>query len=239
MTPQCLAARLSTSGAPLSPPLDPGTWASGVPRGWWHRVLMAAPILRTDRLLLVPLADRHLELEVALDSDPEVMRYLGGRARSPEEVTASHARRMALGRQVDGLGFWMAFGSGGEALGTTPPAGEEDGEFVGLMMLPPAHGPDQPDDPSVSDLGYRIVRRFWRMGLATEASRALLRQAFDSVGQSRVIAQTKSVNAGSRGVMETLGLRYVRTYFSYDDEEGAELGEVEYEMTREMWESAR
>jgi len=202
---------------------------------------MAAPILRTDRLLLVPLADRHLDLEVRLDSDPEVMRYLEGRARSREEVTASHDRRMALGRQVDGLGFWMAFGSdAGGSLGTTPPAAEEDGEFVGLMMLPPAHGPDQPDDPSVSDLGYRIVRRFWRMGVATEASRALLRQAFDSVGQSRVIAQTKTVNAGSRGVMETLGLRYVRTYFSYVDEEvpGAELGEVEYEMTREMWESA-
>jgi RimJ/RimL family protein N-acetyltransferase len=202
---------------------------------------MAAPILRTDRLLLVPLADRHLELEVRLDSDPEVMRYLEGRARSREEVTASHDRRMALGRQVDGLGFWMAFGSdAGGSLGTTPPPAEEDGEFVGLMMLPPAHGPDQPDDPSVSDLGYRIVRRFWRMGVATEASRALLRHAFDTVGQSRVIAQTKTVNAGSRGVMETLGLRYVRTFFSYVDEEvrGAELGEVEYEMTREMWESA-
>jgi hypothetical protein len=31
---------------------------------------MAAPTLRSDRLLLVPLADRHLELEVALDADP-------------------------------------------------------------------------------------------------------------------------------------------------------------------------
>lgn len=200
---------------------------------------MPSPILRTDRLLMVPLDDRHLELEVRLDSDPEVMRYLGGRARSREEVTASHDRRMALGSQVDGLGFWMAFGSDVGAPAAVPPRAEEDGEFVGLMMLPPAHGPDQPDDPSVSDLGYRIVRRFWRMGVATEASRALLAHAFDSVGQSRVIAQTKTVNAGSRGVMESLGLRYVRTYFSYDDEEvpGAELGEVEYEMTREMWES--
>jgi hypothetical protein len=31
----------------------------------------------TDRCLLAPLADRHLELEVELDSDPEVLRFNG------------------------------------------------------------------------------------------------------------------------------------------------------------------
>jgi RimJ/RimL family protein N-acetyltransferase len=202
---------------------------------------MPQPILRTDRLLLVPLADRHLELEVQLDSDPEVLRYLDGRARSRDEVVASHSRRMALAANVDGLGHWMAFGSGRAARGSTPPTGEDEGEFVGLMMLPPAHGPDQPDDPTVADLGYRIVRRYWRQGLASEASRALLRHAFDVVGQSRVIAQTMAVNAGSRGVMEAIGMRYVRTYFpAWDDPlPGADMGEVEYEMTRGMWEARR
>jgi hypothetical protein len=79
------------------------------------------PVLRTARLLLVPLADRHLDLEIQLDSDPEVLRYLGGRARSAAEVAESHARRMALTGGVDGLGFWMAFGSGGGARGSTTP----------------------------------------------------------------------------------------------------------------------
>ncbi|WP_405098209.1 GNAT family N-acetyltransferase [Micromonospora sp. NBC_01412] len=202
---------------------------------------MPQPILRTDRLLLVPLADRHLELEFRLDSDPEVIRYISGRARSRDEVVASHAQRMALACKVDGLGYWMAFGSDGGARGSAPPAGEDDGEFIGLMMLPPAHGPDQPDDPTVTDLGYRLVRRYWRKGLASEASRALLRHAFDTVGQSRVIAQTMAVNTGSRGVMEAIGMRYVRTYFpSWDDPlPGADLGEVEYEMTCGMWEACR
>ena len=201
---------------------------------------MPQPILRTARLLLVPLADRHLELEVQLDSDPEVLRYLDGRSRSRKEVTASHSRRMSLAHKMDGLGYWTAFGSDGGARGSTPPEHEAEGDFIGLMMLPPAHGPDQPDDPAVSDLGYRLVRRCWRQGLATEASRALLRHAFDTVGQNRVIAQTMAVNAGSRGVMEAAGMRYVRTYFpSWDDPlPGAELGEVEYEMTREMWEAS-
>ncbi|MET8152529.1 GNAT family N-acetyltransferase [Actinoplanes sp. NPDC049668] len=193
---------------------------------------MPQPILRTDRLLLIPLDDRHLDLEVELDSDPEVLRYIWGRARTRSEVVASHSQRMALAGQVDGLGYWAAFEAGPAA-----PERECDGEFVGLMMLPPAHGPDQPADPAVCDLGYRLLRRCWRRGLASEASRTLLRHAFETVGQHRVIAQTMAVNRGSRGVMEAIGMRYVRTWFpTWDDPlPGAEWGEVEYEMTRAMW----
>lgn len=200
---------------------------------------MPQPVLHTARLLLVPLADRHLDLEVELDSDPEVMRYLSGRAQTRDEVVESHARRMALSRKVPGLGSWMAFGTQGGVRGSTPPSTEQARDIIGLMMLPPAHGPDQPDDPSVADLGYRIMRRYWRQGLATEASHALLRHAFATVGVRRVIAQTMAVNAASRGVMASAGLSYVRTYFPDFDEPlaGAEQGEVEYELTLAEWQS--
>ncbi|WP_229401996.1 GNAT family N-acetyltransferase [Micromonospora okii] len=202
---------------------------------------MPQPILHTDRLLLVPLADRHLELAVQLDADPEVLRHIFGRARSRDEVVTSHAGRLAAAGKVDGLGYWMAFGTDGGARGSARPAREEDGDFVGLLMLPPAHGPDQPDDPTVAELGYRLPRRCWGRGLASEASRVLLRHAFDTVGQARVIAQTMTVNAGSRRVMEAVGMRYVRTFHpSWDDPlPDAEQGEVEYEMTREMWRAGR
>ena len=199
--------------------------------------LVPQPILRTARLLLIPLVDRHLDLEIQLDSDPEVLRYISGRARSRAEVIAAHAQRMTLAAKVDGLGYWMAFGSDDETRDATAPEREDDGAFVGLMMLPPAHGPDQPNDPTVSDLGYRLVRRYWRRGLASEASRVLLRHAFETVGQKRVIAQTMAANLGSRGVMEAIGMQYVRTYFPpWDDPlPGADSGEVEYEMTRSTW----
>jgi RimJ/RimL family protein N-acetyltransferase len=196
-----------------------------------------APVIPTERMLLVPLTDRHLELEVELDSDPGVLRFISGRAHGRDEVAASHAERLALGRRVPGLGYWMAFGTDGGARGSARPGSEAAGEFLGLMMLPPAHGPDQPDDPTVADLGYRFLRRCWRQGLATEASRALLRHAFETVGVRRVIAQTMAVNAASRGVMAAAGLRYVRTYHPEFDEPlpGSEQGEVEYAITREDW----
>ena len=52
--------------------------------------------LQTSRLSLVPLAEDHLDYEVELDSDPEVMRYLGnGTARSRAEVERYHRNRLA------------------------------------------------------------------------------------------------------------------------------------------------
>ena len=75
------------------------------------------------------------------------MRYLSGRASTREEVVATHARRLAAAQKVDGLGFWV---------------GLVDDEFVGWWILQPAHGPDQPDNPDVADLGFRLLPRHWR-----------------------------------------------------------------------------
>ena len=186
---------------------------------------MPQQTLHTGRLTLVPLADEHLEWEVELDSDPEVMRHLTGRAGTREEVEARHAWRMSAARKVDGLGYWV---------------GLVDADFVGCWTLQPAHGPDQPDDPGVADLGYRLLRRHWRKGLASAGARELVRYGFDDVGVDRIIAQTMSVNAGSRAVMERVGLTYVRTFpTSMTGVEGVEEGEVEYEMTRAQWLTCR
>ena len=179
-------------------------------------------MLQTDRITLVPLAGEHLEWEVELDSDFAVMRYLSGRASTREEVVANHARRMAAAQKVDGLGLWV---------------GLVDDEFVGWWILQPAHGPDQPDDRGVADLGYRLLPRHWRKGLASEGARELVRYGFDDVGLDRIIAQTLTVNTRSRAVMERVGLTYVRTFPTSTTAavESVE-DEVEYEMTREQWE---
>src|SRR3954453_19623004 len=185
---------------------------------------MAQKVLQTERITMVPLADAHLEWEVELDSDPEVMRYLSGRASTREEVEAGHERRIAAAGKVDSLGFWV---------------GLVDAGFVGWWTLQPAHGPDQPDDPGVADLGYRLLARHWHKGLASEGARELVRYGFDELWLDRIIAQTMTVNAPSRAVMERIGMAYVRT-FPTSETEPAEIvaqGEVEYELTREQWEA--
>lgn len=66
-------------------------------------------------------------------------------------------------------------------------------------------------------------------------------RAFDLLGAQRIVATTMTVNAGSRRVMEKVGLRHVRTFFEQWPEylEGAEHGDVVYELTREKWLASR
>jgi RimJ/RimL family protein N-acetyltransferase len=178
--------------------------------------------LATARLSLVPLSDDHLEHEVALDADPVVMRYLSGRARTRDEVVATHRSRLARAAVVDGLGMWAGF---------------VGGHFAGLWMLTPPHGPSRRPAPGEADLGYRLVRRFWRQGLAVEGARELVRHGFEDLGLRRIFAQTMAVNAASRATMAAAGLTFVRGFHETYDEPvpGHELGEVEYDIRREDW----
>lgn len=190
---------------------------------------MAQPTLYTDRIRLVPLAEEHLEYEVELDSDPEVMRYLGdGRARTRAEVEAAHHRRLAAAGRVPGLGFWVGFLDHADGSG---------GEFIGWWILEPPVRPDQGPVEGQAELGYRLLRRHWRRGLASEGARELIRYGFEDLGLTRIFAETMAVNAASRATMAAVGLEYARTFHQDWDEPlpGTEFGEVEYAITRQRW----
>ena len=179
--------------------------------------------LQTDRITLVPLTDEHLELEVELDSDPEVMRYLTGAGRTREQVTAAHKMRLATAEAMSGMGFWVGY---------------VDGQFVGWWLLEAPGWFDQAPLEGEAELGYRLLRRHWRQGLASEGSREMVRHAFEDLGLHRVSAQTMTVNAASRATMASAGLQYVRSFQDPDDDRtGAEHGCVEYAVTRSEWEA--
>ncbi|MEQ3549982.1 GNAT family N-acetyltransferase [Pseudonocardia nematodicida] len=178
---------------------------------------MGQVTLETERLRLVPLAEEHLEHAVELDSDPEVMRYLTGRPTPRAQAEKDHRRRLTSAR--DGLGHW---------------AGISDGEFVGWWLLRPAKTEPVEDE---AELGYRLRRRFWRRGLGSEGSRALLRHGFADLGLRRIFATTMAVNTASRATMTAVGLRHERTFHPVFDDPlpGIEHGEVEYALTRDQF----
>lgn len=175
------------------------------------------PTLTTERLRLDPLTEGHLDHLVELDSDPEVLRFIWGRALTREESLRLGAKRIDPIGEARGIGAWAGF---------------EQEVFVGWWTLQ-----RDPDDDTTAELGYRLRRDAWGRGLATEGSRALLDHAFGTLALPRVWAGTMAVNTGSRGVMEKLGLRLERTVVRKWDEPlpGAELGEVYYAITREEW----
>lgn len=166
------------------------------------------PQLRTPRLRLDPARARDLPFLIELDSDPEVMRHILGRARTVQEA------REYWSPQLPGP-MWIG------SVGDDP---------VGWWCLWPREG-------GVAELGYRLARRWWRQGLAVEGARALLDAGFCDPDLQVVRAETMVVNAGSRGVMRRLGMREVRIEVREweDPLPGAELGEVISELTRQDW----
>jgi RimJ/RimL family protein N-acetyltransferase len=167
----------------------------------------------TERLALRPITLGDVDLLVDLDNDPEVMRYLTGRPSTRDEV------ELAVGENIGCR--WIATDC-------------SCGDFVGWFSLVPA-------DLDSYEVGYRLARRWWGRGLAVEGTRAIIDAAFSTLGARRVTAQTMVVNQRSRRVMERCGMRHVRTFFlEFDDPlPGTELGEVEYEVTAELWRHGR
>ena len=185
---------------------------------------MSQATLRTDRLELVPLSEDHLPFLVEVNSDPVVHRFLYHRGLTADETEERLRRALAAAAEAEagGLGQWI---------------GSSEGEPIGLWMLQPPHGPNQPPVPGEADLGYRLPQRHWRRGYASEGARELVRHGFEDLGLTRIFAQTMAVNQPSRATMASVGLTFVRAFA----EEyavpipGHEQGEVEYDITRERW----
>jgi [ribosomal protein S5]-alanine N-acetyltransferase len=148
---------------------------------------MALPIF-TERLVLRPYqADDLEQLHAVLYSDVDAMRLLGG----PRDLAGTRfaLERSMTQQDITGFSFW-------------PVIERESGLLVGEAGLFPL----SPDGPDVA-LGYAFGARWWGRGYATEASRAVVAEAFGELGMDRLVAITREANLGSRHVLEKLGFR--------------------------------
>jgi len=110
---------------------------------------------------------------------------------------------------------------------------KEDGKPIGSIGF---HRKDLAEDDDEYELGYWIGKAFWGKGLIPEASREMLRYAFEELGMNRIWCGYYDGNEKSRRVQEKLGFVYQRMT------EGIEvtlLGEIRTGhsnlMTRERW----
>ena len=143
--------------------------------------------LETPRLLLRPLTLCDVGALHALVIDPDVRRWMcDGRVLPEANVRASILRSLASFR-------WH--GAGMFALRL-----REDGAFAGYAGLRPAQ-------IGGLELGAAVWPRHWRQGLAGEACRAILGDAFDRVGADRVVACADAPNFRSLALIARLGFR--------------------------------
>ncbi len=145
-------------------------------------------ILETDRLVLSTWQTSDWIALRPIATDVEVMRYItGGVPWTDEHI------QLFVNRQVDlfserGFCRWKLLAK---------PVGEMIG-FCGVGFW---------GDGLEPEIGWWLARQYWGRGLATEASRAALRDAFERAGLARIVSIARPANTASTRIMEKLGLK--------------------------------
>ena len=147
-------------------------------------------VLETERLLFRDHSPEDLAPFCALEADPEVRRFVGGKPRTREE--AEHRFRNRFLRPAsDRLRLWAT-------------VFKPDGRYIGYCGVYPHFGEAGPISGEGS-LGFTLARAYWGRGLATEAARAFVDFGLNELRLSRIVASVEAGNAASIRVIEKLG----------------------------------
>jgi [ribosomal protein S5]-alanine N-acetyltransferase len=151
------------------------------------RMSLPTPTLHTTRLRLRPFGEADADALFALHGNAYVLRYWDA---PPWSELARAERFIAACRQLadEGTGARLAMERA------------SDGSFLGWCSLTGWN----PDYRSAS-LGYCLNEAASGQGYATEAARALLQWAFDTLDLNRVQAETDTRNVASARVLEKVG----------------------------------
>jgi ribosomal-protein-alanine N-acetyltransferase len=162
------------------------------------------PELATPRLLLRAFATDDLDALSAIYADPDVMATIRGGVRSRAATEAALAA-YADEWEAHDYGVWAVIE-------------RESGALLGMCGFV-AH----------AELGYIFARAAWGQGIATEAAAACLTYGFTLPDFDEIFAGALAENAGSRRVLEKLGMRrWPNDYFDRN-------GGVYYRIERRDW----
>jgi len=144
--------------------------------------------LRTERLLMRQWVVADREPFAALNADPVVMEHFPG--PMSREASDAFVDRIEVQWNSHGWGLWAI-----EVPDVAP--------FIGYVGLWPADY--LPHGPRV-EVGWRLARRYWGHGYATEAATRAVAVGFEEVGLDEIVSFTVPQNRRSRAVMERIGL---------------------------------
>lgn len=175
--------------------------------------------IETERLLMRELLPTDAAGMFALDSDPEVHRYLGNNPLT--DIAQSREMIANIRKQYtdNGIGRWAV-------------VLKETNEFIGwsgLKLERNMNGREQ-----FYDLGYRFIQKHWGKGYATESAKAFLDFGFNEMKLETICICADVGNAGSRNVIEKLGFRFVNL-FKYKEEDAAWYEMTKAEYLRAHW----
>ncbi len=155
-------------------------------------------ILETERLLIRELGAADWEHVFRMNTCADVMRLIGeGKIKTPDEERTGFDGILENYKKGTGLGVWAV-------------VQKTDGAFVGAASLTPLAGTVE------MQLGYRLEKKHWGRGYATEIAGGLVVYGFNYLHLDRIAATTNLDNYASMRVLEKAGFRFLETGCFYN-----------------------
>lgn len=143
--------------------------------------------LETKRLVLKLTEQSDKDNLFKLRMDPDVMK--DRKVQTKEEILTL-LDKIILHHQKYGLGFYSVFE-------------KESGDFVGQAGLFYI-GFDE--NETEIEVGYRLHKKFWGKGYATELAKTLLQWGFENLEVNKLVAFTHPDNTASQHVLQKCGM---------------------------------
>lgn len=159
------------------------------------------PPPETERFILREVQHSDAPGFLALDSDSEVHRYLGGHTIHQLEEAKTVIAFLQQQYHDYGIGRWAVID-------------KTNGDFIGWAgikwVTESCNGRTH-----YHDLGYRLQRNHWGKGIATECALACVKFAFEALRLPVITAAAHEHNMASRRVLEKCGFVQINK-FLYD-----------------------
>jgi ribosomal-protein-alanine N-acetyltransferase len=148
-------------------------------------------IIETDRLYFRKFVENDDNNIFALNSDPEVQQFLGENPIQKIEEAREIIRFIRQQYSDNGIG----------RLAIIEKSSNEFVGWGGLKLITQANNGHQ----NYHDLGYRLMKKFWGKGYATESSKAVVEYGFNHLKLSIIYAIADVRNLKSHHVLNKCG----------------------------------
>jgi ribosomal-protein-alanine N-acetyltransferase len=147
-------------------------------------------VFQTPRLILRRFTEADAPLILALNSDPEIVKYV----HEPTLKTEEHAKKILLDiilpQYKNNLGRWAIHI-------------KDNMDFIGWCGL--KYRPELDE----IDLGYRLMQKAWGKGFATESAQYTLDHGFNTLDLKLITGRAHIENIASIKVLEKIGMAFI------------------------------
>ena len=153
--------------------------------------------LQTNRFILRDIEETDIEGMHALESDPEVLTYLGIPPTKTLEETAKIIAYIRKQYADNGIGRWAIID-------------KQSDDFVGWGGL--KFEQKVRSDFDYYDLGYRLRKKYWGQGIGTEIATGSLAFGFNEMNLDLIQAAAHVDNIGSNKILKKIGLKFIEPF---------------------------